>query len=124
MKASIIGFNPNYNEEAPTIEDVTDLQGLAVIEFGAPWCSHCQGAQRAIKVILEPAAMLHIKVFDGKGKRLGRHFNVKLWPTLILLKDGVEMTRVVRPTQPHEVQAALEKRKDNPGIGFILVNFP
>ncbi|PMN65243.1 thioredoxin family protein [Enterovibrio norvegicus] len=109
MKASTIGFKPDYDEDAPTIEDVTHLKGLAVIEFGAPWCPHCQGAQDAIKEVLEPTPMLHIKVFDGKGKALGRHFKVKLWPTVILLKDGVEVSRVVRPTETHEVQAIMEE---------------
>ncbi|WP_028025227.1 thioredoxin family protein [Enterovibrio calviensis] len=108
MKASTIGFKPDYEEDAPSIEDVTHLKGLAVIEFGAPWCPHCQGAQAAIREVLEPTTMLHIKVFDGKGKRLGRHFKVKLWPTVILLKDGEEAARVVRPTETHEVQELLQ----------------
>lgn len=109
MKASTIGFKPDYDEDAPTIDDVTHLKGLSVIEFGAPWCPHCQGAQDAIKEVLEPTSMLHIKVFDGKGKSLGRHFKVKLWPTVILLKDGMEVARVVRPTETHEVQAIMEE---------------
>ena len=39
----------------------------------------------------------HWKVEDGKGKPLGRSFQVKLWPTVILLRDGTEVARVVRP---------------------------
>ena len=40
----------------------------------------------------------HRKIEDGPGRRLGRSFRVKLWPTLILLKDGQEVARVVRPS--------------------------
>jgi thioredoxin 1 len=38
---------------------------------------------------------------------LGRSFKVKLWPTLIALKDGVEVARVVRPEQADEIREAL-----------------
>jgi thioredoxin 1 len=45
------------------------------------------------------------KVEDGPGRPLGRSFKVKLWPTLIFLRDGAEVARVVRPT---EVRAVVE----------------
>ncbi|MGB1239951.1 MAG: thioredoxin family protein [Pseudomonadales bacterium] len=105
MKASKIGFNPHYSEAAPSIEEVTHLQGLAIIEFGAPWCPHCQVMQSVLEHELTPKSLLHIKVYDGRGKRLGRHFKVKLWPTVILLENGTEIARVVRPTEQGAVQA-------------------
>lgn len=100
-----LGFNPYYSEEAPTFEQISELQGDALLEFGAPWCEHCQEACPAIKeVIKEHSEMSHIKIYDGKGKRLGREFKVKLWPTLILLRNGKEVGRIVRPTQPDDVR--------------------
>jgi thioredoxin 1 len=39
----------------------------------------------------------HIKVEDGKGKPLGRSFRVKLWPTLVFLRDGQVLGQVSRP---------------------------
>jgi thioredoxin 1 len=47
----------------------------------------------------------HIKVEDASGKRLGRSFDAKLWPTLIFLQDGREVARVVRPKSVDELQA-------------------
>jgi thioredoxin 1 len=38
-----------------------------------------------------------IKVEDGKGKPLGRSFGVKLWPTLVFLRDGRMVQQVARP---------------------------
>jgi thioredoxin 1 len=49
----------------------------------------------------------HIKVEDGKGKPLGRSFRVKLWPTLVFLRDGQVLQQSVRP-EPAEVQQGLE----------------
>jgi thioredoxin 1 len=49
----------------------------------------------------------HIKVEDGKGKPLGRSFRVKLWPTLVFLRDGRVVKQVARPDLD-EVRAGLE----------------
>jgi thioredoxin len=105
MNASHSGFNPIYGEDAPTLEQVNALSGDAILEFGAPWCGHCQAAEPAVQEVLsEYSELLHIKVYDGKGKRLGRAFRVKLWPTLVLLRDGQEVARLVRPLHADEVR--------------------
>lgn len=100
-----IGSNSDYAEEAFTFEQMGELSGDALLEFGAPWCGHCQAASSAInEVVSEHPALRHIKIYDGKGKRLGRLFKVKLWPTLILLHDGNEVDRLVRPLRSDEVR--------------------
>lgn len=97
MFTTQFGFNPEYAEEAPTLDEINSLKGVAVLEFGAPWCGHCQASHDSVKETMQSYPdMAHIKVFDGKGKRLGRQFGVKLWPTLIVLKDGQEESRIVR----------------------------
>jgi len=105
MKSSQMGFNPDYSEDAPTLEEISELLGDAVLEFGAPWCGHCQAARPAVQEVLsEHSKLSHIKVYDGKGKTLGRAFRVKLWPTLIFLHDGKEVARLVRPLRADEVR--------------------
>ena len=49
----------------------------------------------------------HLKVEDGSGFPLGRSFGVKLWPTLVFLRDGREVTRLVRPTKLDQIRQAL-----------------
>ena len=110
MKTSHTGFNPDYAEDAPTIEQVNGLVGDTILEFGAPLCGHCLAARPAIQEVLtEYSELPHIKVHDGKGKRLGRAFRVKLWPTLILLHDGKEVARLVRPRHTEEVRQLVEQ---------------
>ncbi|HTH76384.1 MAG TPA: thioredoxin family protein [Trinickia sp.] len=93
-----------YASEAPTRAEVDALPGATVLEFGTDWCGYCQGAQRHIGESLARApALRHLKIEDGPGRPLGRSFKVKLWPTLIFLRDGVEVARVVRPTDAHAV---------------------
>lgn len=110
MKTNDIGFSPDYAEEAFTFEQIGEMLGEALLEFGAPWCGHCQAASSAIKEVLtEHPGLHHIKIYDGKGKPLGRAFKVKLWPTLILLKDGNEVARLVRPISSDEVRQFMSK---------------
>ncbi len=105
MIVNQLGYNPDYSEDAPTLEQITGLIGITILEFGAPWCGHCLAAEPAVKAVLAShLGVQHIKIFDGKGKVLGRKFRVKLWPTLILLKDGIEIGRLIRPTQTNEIQ--------------------
>ncbi len=91
---------PPYSSDAPTREQVDAWTGLTLLQFGADWCGHCQAAAPAIADALASAPPLrHLLLEDGPGRPLGRSFKVKLWPTLILLRDGQEVARLVRPTE-------------------------
>jgi thioredoxin 1 len=111
MKSSQKGFNPDYSEDAPTFEQVSEMAGDIILEFGAPGCKHCQAALPAVQEVLTESELSHIKLYDGKGKPLGRAFKVKLWPTLILLRDGKEVDRLVRPLRVDEVRQLLSQSK-------------
>lgn len=96
--------------EAPSRAQVDALPGLTLLEFGTDWCGHCRAAQSALAEAL-PAHpnWQHLKVEDGPGRALGRSYRVKLWPTLVLLRDGQEVARLVRPTQAADIQQALQQ---------------
>lgn len=97
-----------YEEPGPTRDEVDGWPGPAVLEFGANWCGYCQAAQPLVSAALAGfPAVRHVKAADGKGKPLGRSFTVKLWPTLIFLKDGKEVARAVRPGDAEEVRRGL-----------------
>lgn len=96
--------------EAPNRADVEALRGLTVLEFGTDWCGHCRAAQAAVaQALAQHNQWRHLKVEDGSGRALGRSFGVKVWPTLVLLRDGQEIARLVRPTRVTDVAAALSK---------------
>ncbi|WP_295998592.1 thioredoxin family protein [Rugamonas sp.] len=98
-----------YTASAPTRAAVDALRGPALLEFGTNWCGHCRAAQGALAVAYAGhAGVPHFKVEDGPGRALGRSFRVKLWPTLIFLRDGVELARLVRPLNAAEIGAAFE----------------
>ena len=99
-----------YSTKHPDRAEVDRLPGATVVEFGTPWCGHCARAQPLIAAALaDHAGLRHIKVEDGPGRKLGRSYRVKLWPTLIFLMDGEEVGRVVRPQGIEELRQALAK---------------
>lgn len=102
-------FETLYQPASLRREDVDALAGAVVIEFGTHWCGFCQRAQPLIQQALQPQDVRHLKVEDGPGRPLGRSFRVKLWPTLIFLKDGQEVERLVRPTDSGEIAARLAR---------------
>ena len=96
----------------PSREDVDQLAGLTVLEFGASWCPHCQAVQPLLEQLLNQRGEIkHIKVEDGKGKPLGRSFRVKLWPTLVFLRDGQVVTQMSRPSDL-EIHQGFERLAD------------
>lgn len=96
-----------YSSHAPSRAEIDALAGATVIEFGTDWCGYCQGAQASIAKAFEPhAGIRHLKVEDGPGRPLGRSFKVKLWPTLIFMRDGAEVARIVRPANAADIVEA------------------
>ena len=97
-----------YQNDNPTPEQIAARQGPVVLEFGTDWCGHCRAAQPVVaQALAQQPQWQHLKVEDGPGRALGRSYRVKLWPTLLVLRDGQEVARVVRPTAVQDVLNAL-----------------
>lgn len=98
-----------YLADGLSVTEIAQLRGPAVIDFGTNWCEHCQEAQPIVSTVLgRHPHIQHLKFEDGKGRPQGRAFKVKLWPTLIFLRDGAEVARVVRPRDSNEIEQALQ----------------
>ena len=101
-------MSAGYEEEQLTRDEVDALPGPTVVEFGTDWCGYCLAASRFIEPALaERPEVRRLRVEDGRGRPLGRSYRVKLWPTLVFLHDGVEVARVVRPSNRAVVDEAL-----------------
>lgn len=94
-----------YAHQDLTRAEVDTRKGALILQFGENWCGICRSAEPLIEEACASAPDIpRIKVQDGRGRPLGRSFRVKLWPTLIFLKDGQELARVVRPESGREVE--------------------
>ena len=105
-----------YLQTEPARAEVDALAGPTLLEFGSPTCGHCRRAQPLIAQGLSAHPRVrHLKVADASGRRLGRSFGVKLWPTLVLLADGKEVARLVRPQAAEEIERAVRQIDPAPG---------
>ena len=97
-----------YDAGQPARAEIDGRSGPALLEFGTDWCGHCRAAQPLLaEAYAGHPGVPNIKVEDGSGRPLGRSFRVKLWPTLIFLRDGVEVARLVRPDDSEQILRAL-----------------
>jgi thioredoxin 1 len=92
-------YDSQYHDVEPTREEIDQAPGLMVLEFGADWCGHCQAVSPQLEALLaRHPHVRHLRIADGRGKPLGRSFRVKLWPTLVFLREGQVLAQLVRPT--------------------------
>jgi thioredoxin 1 len=96
------------DDREPTRENIDQIEGPVLLEFGASWCPHCQALAPTLAGLLERfPAVRHIKVEDGPGQPLGRSFRVKHWPNLVFLRDGQVVKQLARPDE-EEVKEGLK----------------
>ncbi len=97
-----------YSSTEPTRGEIDATGGPLLLEFGSNGCGICSHTQPLLAKALEEHENLpHIRVEDGSGRPLGRSFCVKLWPTLVFMMDGKEVTRLVRPDSTMRIREAL-----------------
>jgi thioredoxin 1 len=80
----------NYAQSDLSRADVDALAGATVLDFGTSWCGVC----RATRPVIADAFAAHAGVRQ-------------LWPTLIFLRDGREVARLVRPRDAQSIGRAL-----------------
>lgn len=94
----------SYQTTAPDPAAVKAMRGLVLLDFGTDWCGHCLAARPAVDAWHHAhQAVDHLRIEDGRGRPLGRAYRVKLWPSLILLRDGQEIARAVRPREARDL---------------------
>ena len=105
-------MNDVFQETEPTRAEIDAMAGPVVLEFGASWCGFCNALRPHLSKLLgEFPEVRHVNVEDGPGQPLGRSFQVKLWPTLVFMRDGELVTKLVRPS-PAQVRAGLETLRE------------
>jgi thioredoxin 1 len=99
-----------YSPHQPARDEVDALAGPTLLDFGTNWCGHCRAARPRVEAALaQHPEVRHLRIEDGPGRALGRPFGVKRWPTLVLLKDGQEIERLVRPPDADTISRALDR---------------
>jgi thioredoxin 1 len=96
--------------DATFASDVLEARGLVLVEFGADWCPPC----RAIAPVLEEiardkAGVLAVRKLDvDRSPRAAERYGALSLPTLILLRDGEPVERLVGARPKSALLRALE----------------
>ena len=102
-----MGLVTEYAKIEPSRAELDMLVEPCVVEFSTDWCGHCIAAQpQFAATFAHYPGLRHFKIEDGQGRRLGRSFRVKLWPTFIFMRQGKEIARLVRPVDRESVEQA------------------
>jgi len=103
-----VAMTENYAAQEPSRAEVDTLEGATLLEFGSTNCGYCRAAQPLLgHALADHPDIRHLKIEDGSGRRLGRTYGVKLWPTFVFLRDGKELARLVRPLKAEAFREAL-----------------
>jgi thioredoxin 1 len=103
-----MSITPEYSVNELARADIDELRGTALLEVETLGAGTASGRNRSSSALQDHPDIRHIRIADASARRLGRSFGVKLWPTLIFLKDGRQIARLVRPVDAGDVHRAVE----------------
>lgn len=77
-------------------KEVVDFKGTVLVDFWAPWCMPCRMLSPIVDAVGDEVTSAKIaKINVDEQESLAARFDVMSIPTLIVLKDGVEVNRSV-----------------------------
>lgn len=94
-----------------TFEETIKKNPLVLVDFWAGWCGPCRALT---PTIVELAKEYAGKIFIGKlnvdeNPKTAECFQVFSIPTLVVLKDGCEVDRIVGLCPKNHIESALKK---------------
>lgn len=87
----------NITSESDFNEKITQTDKPILVDFWAPWCGPCKMVApelEAVALEYDDKAVI-VKVNVDEQQQLANKYNVMGIPTLLLLKDGKELDRIV-----------------------------
>ena len=94
-------------------DEVENYEGVALVDFWAPWCGPCQMVGPIIKELAEEmkdsAKILKLNV--DENPTIAQKYGVMSIPTMVIYKNGKEVDRIVGVQPKDALKAKIESHK-------------
>jgi thioredoxin 1 len=94
-----------------SFKEITSKHALALVDFWAAWCGPCQSLAPTIEELAKEYAgrILVGKLNVDENPQTAECFQVFSIPTMLIMKNGEEIDRIVGCVQKKYIEAALKK---------------
>jgi len=95
-----------------SFKEVTSKHGLVLVDFWAAWCGPCRSLAPTIEELAKEYAgkILVGKLNVDENPQTAECFQVFSIPTMLIMKNGEEIDRIVGCVQKKHIEAALKKQ--------------
>ena len=91
-----------------TTQKILNQNGITLVDFYADWCGPCKLMSPVIEEIAKEYPDITVaKINVNKNEKLAAEYNILSIPTIIIFKNGTEVTRTVGYTPKQDLELYL-----------------
>ena len=90
-------------------EALVAADGLVLVDFWAEWCGPCHAVAPVLEQLAEEGDVTVMKVNIDENPGLAARYGIRSIPTILFVKDGEEVDRVVGAVPKAAFQKVIER---------------
>jgi thioredoxin 1 len=90
-------------------EALVAAQGLVLVDFWAAWCGPCRAVAPVLEQLADEAGVTVMKVNIDENPGLAARYEIRSIPTILFVKDGKVVDRVVGAVPKAAFQKVIDK---------------